>query len=79
MSITLEQAQAVHSVYVQRKHWYEKIADKYMVQYQLGRITKEEWEAKRQEVKDLLPYPEGVNKQEALQYVKDDTGWDFSL
>jgi hypothetical protein len=78
MSITLEQAQAVHSVFVQRKHHYEKVADKYMIKFQLGHCTKAEWEAKRQEVKDMLPYPEGVDKQEALQYVKDDTGWEFS-
>ena len=74
MAITLEQAQAVHSMYVQRKYHYEKIADKYMVQYNLGKITKEEWEAKRQEVKDMLPYPEGVNKEEALQMIRDE-GW----
>lgn len=74
MAITLEQAQAVHSMYVQRKYHYEKIADKYMVQYNLGKITKEEWEAKRQEVKDMLPYPEGVDKEEALQMIRDE-GW----
>jgi len=49
-----------------------------MVEFQLGRITKEDWEAKRQEVKDLLPYPEGVDKQEALQFVADDTGWEIT-
>ena len=76
MAITLEQAQAVHSMYVQRKYHYAKIADKYMVQYNLGKITKEEWEAKRQEVKDMLPYPEGVDKEEALEFVKNETGWD---
>ena len=52
MSVTLEQAQAVHSVFVQRKYHYGKIADKYMVKFQLGQCTKEEWEAKRQEVYD---------------------------
>jgi len=77
MSVTTEQAQAVQSAYVQRKYFYNKISDKYMVQYNLGNITKEEWEAKRQEVKDMLPYPEGVNKQEALEYVKNETGWEF--
>ena len=74
MAITLEQSQAVHSMYVQRKYHYAKIADKYMVQYNLGNITKEEWEAKRQEVKDMLPYPEGVDKEEALQMIRDE-GW----
>lgn len=79
MSVTLEQAQAVHSAFVQRKYHYAKIADKYMVKYQLGQCTKEEWEAKRQEVKDMLPYPDGVDKEEALNKVKAETGWDFSL
>lgn len=77
MSVTLEQAQAVHSAFVQRKYHYAKIADKYMVKYQLGQCTKEEWEAKRQEVKDMLPYPDGVDKEEALNKVKAETGWDF--
>ena len=43
MAVTAEQAQAVHSAYVSRKYEYAKRSDKYMVQYQLGRITKEEW------------------------------------
>ena len=78
MAVTLKQAQAVHSVYIQRKTEYAKRSDKCMVEFQLGRITKEDWEAKRQEVKDLLPYPEGVDKQEALQLVADDTGWEIT-
>jgi hypothetical protein len=79
MAVTLEQAQAVHSVFVQRKYHYAKIADKYMVKFQLGQCTKEEWEAKRQEVKDMLPYPAGIDKEEALNKIKTETGWDFSL
>ena len=47
MAITLEQAQAVHSAYIQREYHYKKIADGYMVKYQLGKITKEEWDAHR--------------------------------
>lgn len=77
MAITAKEAQAVHSAYVSRKYEYAKRSDKYMVQYQLGKITKEQWEAERQKVKDMLPYPEGVDKQEALEYVKAETGWDF--
>lgn len=76
MAVTLEQAQALHSMYVQRQHFYKKISDGYMIKFQLGQITKEEWEAKRQEVKDMLPYPEGVDKEEALEFVKNETGWD---
>jgi len=79
MAITIEQAQAVHSVFVQRRYHYAKTADKYMVKFQLGQCTKEEWEAKRQEVKDFLPYPEGIDKVEALEKVKTETGWDYSL
>lgn len=75
MSVTTEQAQAVHSMYVQRQYFYKKLSDKYMIKFQLGQITKEEWEAKRQEVKDMLPYPEGVDKEEALELVKNETGW----
>jgi hypothetical protein len=37
MAITLEQAQAVHSAYIQREYHYQKIADGYMVKYQLGK------------------------------------------
>ena len=79
MAVTLEQAQALHSAYVQRQYHYEKISDKYMIKYQLGQCTKEEWEAKRQEVKDMLPYPDGVDKEEALNKVAENTGWDLSL
>ena len=79
MSVTLEEAQAVHSAFIQRKYHYEKISDKYMIKYQLGQCTREEWDAKRQEVKNMLPYPEGVDKEEALNKVKSETGWDFDL
>ena len=72
MEVTLEQAQAVHSMYVQRKYYYEQISDKYMIKFHLGQVTKKEWEDKRQEVKDMLPYPDGVNKKEALQRLKDE-------
>lgn len=79
MAVTIQEAQAVQSVFVQRKYHYAKIADKYMVKFQLGQCTKEEWEAKRQEVKDMLPYPSGVDKEEALNKIKTETGWEFSL
>jgi len=72
MEVTLEQAQVVHSMYVQRKYYYEQISDKYMIKFHLGQVTKKEWEDKRQEVKDMLPYPDGVNKKEALQRLKDE-------
>ena len=77
MAVTTEEAQAVQSVYVNRKYFYGKQSDKYMIQYQLGRITKEEWEAKRQEVKDMLPYPSGIDKKEALDKIVSLTGWTY--
>ena len=75
MEVTLEQAQVVHSMYVQRKYYYEQISDKYMIKFHLGQVTKKEWEDKRQEVKDMLPYPDGVNKEEALQIIKNEGGF----
>ncbi len=77
MAITTQEAQAVHSVYVQRKYHYEKIADNYMVKFQLGKCTKEEWEAKRQVVKDMLPYPSGIDKTEALDKIVSLTDWTY--
>jgi hypothetical protein len=77
MAITIQEAQAVHSVYVQRKYHYEKIADNYMVKFQLGKCTKEEWEAKRQVVKDMLPYPSGIDKTEALDKIVSLTEWTY--
>ena len=77
MAITTQEAQAVHSVYVQRKYHYEKIADNYMVKFQLGKCTKEEWEAKRQVVKDMLPYPSGIDKTEALDKIVSLTDWPY--
>ena len=77
MAITTQEAQAVHSVYVQRKYHYEKIADNYMVKFQLGKCTKEEWEAKRQVVKDMLPYPSGIDKTEALDKIVSLTEWTY--
>lgn len=79
MAVTIQEAQAVQSVFVQRKYHYAKIADKYMVKFQLGQCTKAEWEAKRQEVKDMLPYPSGVDKEEALNKIKTETGWSYSV
>ena len=75
MEVTLEQAQVVHSMYVRRKYYYEQISDKYMIKFHLGQVTKKEWEDKRQEVKDMLPYPDGVNKEEALQIIKNEGGF----
>ena len=77
MALTLKQAQALHSAYINRQYEYRKKSDPLMIKFQLGQITKEQWEAERQKVKDKYPYPEGVDKTEALNYVKEDTGWEF--
>jgi len=75
MAITLEQAQALQSAYVNRQYGYKKKSDPLMVKFQLGQITQEEWEAARQAVKDTYPYPEGVDKDEALALITAETGW----
>ncbi len=77
MAVTLEQAQIVHSRYISRQYDYQHESDPLMVKYMLGDITKEEWQAARQAVKDKNPYPEGVDKEEALQMIRDETGWEF--
>ena len=78
MAVTIQESQSVQSVYVQREYHYKKISDKYMALYQLGKCTKEEWEAKRQIVKDMLPYPSGIDKKEALDKIVAETGWTYS-
>jgi dihydroorotase len=42
-----------------------------MALYMSDEITKEEWQQKKQEVKNSLPYPEGVTGSEIEQYCKD--------
>jgi len=37
---------------------YQQTADPLFFKYQAGSATKEEWEAERQRIKDLYPYPE---------------------
>ena len=39
-----------------------------------GDITKEEWQAARQAIKDKHPYPEGVDKTEALAKIEEHFG-----
>jgi hypothetical protein len=43
-----------------RQAEYQKTADPLFFKYQAGSATKEEWEAERQRIKDLYPYPEKV-------------------
>lgn len=70
MAVTLEQAQALHSAMKHREYFYKKDADPLMVKYNLGEVTLEEWKAARQAVKDAHPYPEGVDKAEALARIE---------
>ena len=42
-----------------------------MIKYNLGVISKEEWQKARQAVKDSNPYPDGVDKTEALEKIKE--------
>lgn len=67
----LEKAQLLHSMLKHREYAYKNESDPLMIKFQLGQITKEDWEAKRQEIKDRYPYPSGVDKQEALDYIEN--------
>lgn len=52
------QAQApTKEVEKQRRLMYQRQADPLFFKWQAGEATQEEWIAKRQEIKDLLPYP----------------------
>ena len=66
MSVTIEQAQALHSAMKMREYKYKTESDPLMIKFNLGEITKEEWQAARQSIKDDHPYPDGVDKTEAL-------------
>lgn len=65
----LFKAQFLHSMYKHREYAYKNESDPLMVKFQLGQITKEEWEAKRQEVKDRYPYPSDIVKEDALDFM----------
>lgn len=65
----LFKAQFLHSMYKHRAYAYKNESDPLMVKFQLGQITKEEWEAKRQEIKDRYPYPSDIVKEDALDFM----------
>ena len=71
MAVTIEQAQLLHSAMKMRKYEYKEDSDPLMIKYNLGDITKEEWQAARQAIKDKHPYPEGVDKTEALAKIEE--------
>jgi hypothetical protein len=55
---TVQYEVAYEQVEQVRKAEYQKTADPLFFKYQAGSATKEEWEAERQRIKDLYPYPE---------------------
>ena len=69
MAVTIQQAQALHSAMKMREHHYKTKSDPLMIKFNLGEITKEEWQAARQSIKDDNPYPDGVDKAEALEKI----------
>jgi len=71
MAVTLEQAQELHSAMKMREYEYKTESDTLMIKFQLGQITKENWEAARQAIKDKHPYPNGVDKTEALTKIDE--------
>ena len=71
MAVTLEQAQELHSAMKMREYENKTESDPLMIKFQLGQITKEEWEAARQAIKDKYPYPSGVDKAEALAKIDE--------
>tara|TARA_R100001440_G_scaffold74833_1_gene100746 strand:- start:367 stop:597 length:231 start_codon:yes stop_codon:yes gene_type:complete len=71
MAVTTEQAQLLHTAMKMREYEYKEDSDPLMIKYNLGDITKEEWQAARQAIKDKYPYPEGVDKTEALKKIDE--------
>ena len=71
MAVTIEQAQLLHSAMKMREYEYKEDSDPLMIKYNLGDITKEDWQAARQAIKDKHPYPEGVDKAEALAKIEE--------
>ena len=71
MAVTIEQAQELHSAMKMREYGYKTESDPLMIKFNLGQITKEEWQAARQAIKDKHPYPDGVDKTEALNKIDE--------
>ncbi len=71
MAATIKQAQAYQSALKHREYAYKTESDPLMVKFQLGKITKDEWEAKRDEIKTRHPYPEGVTEEECISKLQN--------
>lgn len=65
----LFKAQYLHSMLKHREFAYKNESDPLMIKVQLGQISKEDWEAKRQEIKDRYPYPSDIVKEDALDFI----------
>ena len=65
----LFKAQHLQAMFKHREHAYKNESDPLMIKFQLGQITKEEWEAKRQEIKNRYPYPSDIVKEDALDFM----------
>lgn len=46
-----------------RQAAYTQEADPLFFKWQAGEATKEEWEAKRKEIRQRFPYPEGTDNE----------------
>ena len=46
-----------------RQAAYTQGADPLFFKWQAGEATKEEWEAKREEIRQRFPYPEGTDNE----------------
>tara|TARA_R100001440_G_scaffold41716_1_gene61449 strand:+ start:82 stop:309 length:228 start_codon:yes stop_codon:yes gene_type:complete len=71
MSFTDQEVASYMTARSQRAYHYAKTCDPMMAQFVAGEITKEEWQQKKQEIKDSLPYPEGVVGSEIEQHCKE--------
>ena len=71
MSYTDQQVADFITARSQRLFGYKKESDALMALYLAEEITKEEWQAKKQEIKDALPYPEGCSGAELEQHCKN--------
>lgn len=71
MAATIEQAQAYQSALKHREYAYKIESDPLMMKFQLGKITKEAWEAKRNEIQTRYPYPEGITEEECITKLEE--------
>lgn len=71
MSYTEQQIADFITARAQRIYRYAKEADPMMAQVFAEEVEKSVWVAKKNEIKQSLPYPDGVVGSEIEQYCKD--------